>query len=279
MPRNKDHAHNCPAKLGTAILLSYLDLKNEFSPFDEKEPSLEHYQSNPEFQKLNYRTWYTFASKLIHNARLLIPNDLHYQKVREANKISDTASELRSEPMTPNRAGPPKKQATPGKTPTRLSVSRVIPPHTIGIPKTQPSDLNDIFVVQYDNPEVLFVRIDIDGDVTDASAHKIEFSAGGMCLTYSSRIPQIMLDSSLMFAGMADDYVFKNLFEAEISKRKQQHPEIASNGMFELRKSVRLPYPVEQKFYNSSYQKMDMYKIYINGDGAAFTFFWLKKIN
>ena len=134
-------------------------------------------------------------------------------------------------------------------------------------------------MVKYENPEVLFVRIEVDGDVTDASAHKIEFTAGGMCLTYSSCVPRRMLDSSLMFPNMANDYVYKNLYEAEILRRRKQNPGLFADGMFELRKFLDLPYPVEQKFYNASYQEMKNYKIYITDGGAACTFFWLKRIN
>ena len=133
MPRNQDHPGNCSAALGTAIILSFLSLDNNFSPFDKREPSIEHYNSNPEFLKLPFRTWEVYARKLIDHARLLIPNDPHYQKIRESNQEGGTSLKIREsnrrkdtfasvhapEPMSSNRATPSKNQASSGRSPSQ----------------------------------------------------------------------------------------------------------------------------------------------------------------
>ena len=269
-PRNKDHPGNCSAALGKAILLSYLDLNNNFSAFDKNEPSREHYNSKEEFKVLPFNVWWQFANQIIKHARLLIPNDPYYSKLEEL--LKDKAPTI---PPSTNT-----KQPAVVATQTMARRSRTTPirkasksmPRSINVPKYEPPPFNKIFVAMYEDKRI-FVRVDLDGDVKDTSAHKIEISSCGKTLSYSSRVPNLILDVDALLPDADDSYLFKNLLKTEIAKRKEKLKSMSDR--FELRKSVKLPFPVQQAYFDVKGNEMDTYDIVLTKDGACFARFLL----
>ena len=269
-PRNKDHPGNCSAALGKAILLSYLDLNSDFSPFDKDEPSREHYESNEEFKELPFNVWWQFAQQLIQHARLLIPNDPHYSKLREL--VKDNTPKMSPPINTKQKA----VVATPTKAKRyRTTTIRKSMPRSISVPKFKPATHDDIFVALYEDKRI-FVLVDLDGDVKDPSAHKIEISSCGIKLSYSSRVPNLMLDANALLPDVDDSFLFKNLLKTEIAKRKEKLK--ALSDRFELRKSVKLPFPVEQAYFDIDGKEIDTYDIVVTEDGACFARFLLHPI-
>lgn len=280
-PRTKDHPGNCSAAIGTAILCSYLDLKNDFSPFNKNEPSREHYESNEKFKELSFDVWWQFASQLILHARLVIPNDPHYSKLQELVKenaptmplptnTGQTAVVATPAVATPNKA---RRSRTTPKTPNRKTAKSM--PKSISVAKFQSVSIDDIFLAVYEDKRI-FVRVDLDGDVRDPSAHKIEISPCGTMLSYSSRVPNLMLDANALLPDADDSYLFKNLLKTEIAKRKETLK--AMSDHFELRKSANLPYPVVQAYFGPDGNELVTYEIVLTKGGACFARFMLHPI-
>ena len=275
-PRTKDHPGNCSAALGTAILCSYLDLNNNFSPFNKNEPSREHYESNEKFKELPFDVWWQFASQLILHARLVIPNDPHYSKLQELVKENAPAMPLPTAVVatpavaTPNKA---RRSRTTPKTPNRKTAKSM--PKSISVAKFESVSIDDIFLAVYEDKRI-FVRVDLDGDVRDPSAHKIEISPCGTMLSYSSRVPNLMLDANALLPDADDSYLFKNLLKTKIAKRKETLK--AMSDRFELRKSAKLPYPVVQAYFGPDGKELVAYEIVLTKGGACFARFMLHPI-
>ena len=140
------------------------------------------------------------------------------------------------------------------------------------MPKYEPPPFNKIFVAMYEDKRI-FVRVDLDGDVKDTSAHKIEISSCGKTLSYSSRVPNLILDVDALLPDADDSYLFKNLLKTKIAKRKEKLKSMSDR--FELRKSVKLPFPVQQAYFDVKGNEMDTYDIVLTKDGACFARFLL----
>lgn len=277
-PRIKDHPGNCSAEIGKAILLSYLELNNNFSPFDNKEPSREHYKSDGKFKALPFAVWWQFANQIIKHARLLIPNDPHYSKLRELKEDSTPTMPLPTETKQTAVVGTPtkgKQTEAKRRSTTQIRKKAKSMPRSISVPKFEPVTLDDIFVALYDDKRI-FVLVDLDGDVRDPSAHRIQISSCGIKLSYSSRIPNLMLDVNALLPDANDSYLFKNLLKTEIAKRKEKLK--AMPDRFELRKSVKLPFPVQQAYFDTNGNELDTYDIVPTEDGACFARFMLHPI-
>ena len=280
-PRTKDHPGNCSAALGTAILCSYLDLKNNFSPFNKNEPSREHYESNEKFKELSFDVWWQFASQLILHARLVIPNDPHYSKLQELVKenaptmplptnTGQTAVVATPAVATPNKS---RRSRTTPKTPNRKTAKSM--PKSISVAKFKLVSIDDIFLAVYKDKRI-FVRVNLDRDVRDPSAHKIKISPCGTMLSHSSRVPNLMLDANALLPNADDSYLFKNLLKTEIAKRKETLK--AMSDRFELRKSAKLPYPVVQAYFGPDGMELVAYEIVLTKGGACFARFMLHPI-
>ena len=273
--RNWDKKSAIPAEIGSAILTSFLD-DNSFSPFDPNEPSREHYQSQELFQTISFDVWRSTAIHLKENAKLINTKEPYY------NIQSKFVNRNRA-PQNPNNtsltgSSPKKKSGT--------AMPRSKPSHKKGAAQKNPSKHNqlgctiggidDIFWVQYPKREI-FMRIDIDGDILDSNAHRIEFSDCGTIITYSSRIPAMMLDASEMLSECSDNDAFKYLLEAEIDKRKKSLLKHDANEhpIFQVRKSAKLPYPVKKMFHDRNYKELKTYVVEGNCKGALYTCFWL----
>ena len=120
------------------------------------------------------------------------------------------------------------------------------------------------------------MQIDLDGDILDPSAHRIEFSTCGTVVTYSSRIPEMMLDASKILTNVREKDAFKYLLNVEVKKRKEKLQTNEDGGpIFKVRKSVTLPYPVQKMFFDENYKEMETYKLMHSAEGCGYTFFWL----
>ena len=138
------------------------------------------------------------------------------------------------------------------------------------------SIFNEIFWVKYLQGEI-FMRIDFDGDVWDNSAHQVEFSDNGTVVTYKSRIPDMMLDENLniLMPDAAHSDWSRYMLSHGISQRVKELPSSEDGKHFEIRKSAKLPYPVQKKFFDKNYREMKEYRSIANAEGAAYVYFWL----
>ena len=66
------------------------------------------------------------------------------------------------------------------------------------------------------------------------------------------------------------------MLKTEIAKRKEKLK--ALSDRFELRKSVKLPFPVEQAYFDIDGKEIDTYDIVVTEDGACFARFLLHPI-
>ena len=284
--RVKDHPSNVPGNVGTAIILSFLDLDNSFSPFDKNEPSEAHYKSNSLFQKISFQNWFMVAKRLKKIACLLIPNDPHY--VQETANISpgspgspcslrslmsldsDSDEENNAVPVENNQVFTSPQRKTPKKPVPSAATTRMSNPACIVVPTAAKCSIDDIFWAMYPN-KAIFMRIDLVGDVFDVTAHKISISTCGTIVSYSSRIPEMMLDAKKILKNCHVTNAWLHLMDSEIQKRKEN----VAEDHFEIKKTARLPYPVQQKYYDENFAEADTYEITVTDDGAAYACFWL----
>ena len=134
---------------------------------------------------------------------------------------------------------------------------------------------DDIFWVQYPKREI-FMRIDLDGDILNNKAHRIEFSPCGTIVKYSSRIPEMMMDTSRIFPEFPDTNAFKYHLDVQMNERKKKLPwNPPGSPIFECQKSVKLPYPVQNKYFDRNFKEIPTYEIIVTPEGAAYTYFWL----
>ena len=300
--RTKDHPANVPAAIGSAIILSYLDLSNKFSPFDPQEPTREHWESNRVFQQCKYPIWKAVAKRLKQNACDIIRSDPHHSTLKIAQSKDTSQSGLSTSNIKAKEAPlPAKSTIQASKAAAQPSNMVVSPPLSSQKRKAvmlspskvknnkhpsektskskEPSmvvdEFDEIFWVEYPNGEI-FMQIDLDGDVLDPTAHRIEFSSCGMIVTYSSRIPEMMLDASQILTNCPANDAFGYLLNVEVNRRKQKLQTIKGGGpFFQARKSVTLPRPVHKMFFDDNYKEMETYKIIYSAEGCAYTFFWL----
>ena len=74
--RQKDHPGNVVAEVGAATLWNFLRYPlTGFNPFDENEPSVRHYNSNPIFAKVSFELWKAHASDLKRLVKIQFRND------------------------------------------------------------------------------------------------------------------------------------------------------------------------------------------------------------
>ena len=302
MARNQDHPANIAAKVGTAIVLSYIDPDNEFSPFGLEEPTREHWESNEVFQLCTYPVWQAIARNLKQNACDLIRGDPHYGKLKTAQSKDTSQSGLTKSNIKATMASLPTKStiqaskaaAQPSNMVTSPPMSAkkkkaVVLSHSKEKNNKQPNgktagvikssrvvdEFDKIFWFIYPKGEI-FMQIDLDGDVLDPTAHRIEFSDCGMEVTYSSRIPEMMLDASKILTDCDKSDTFFYLLNVEVKKRKEMLQTNEDGGpIFQVRKSARLPVPVQKMFFDQNRNEMKTYKVMHSVEGCAYTFFWL----
>ena len=302
MARNQDHPANIAAKVGTAIVLSYVDTDNKFSPFGLEEPTREHWKSNKVFQLCTYPVWQAIARNLKQNACNLIRGDPHYGKLKIAQskdtlqsgltksnteatmaslptKSTIQASKAAAQPSNMVTSPPmsAKKKKAVVLSPSKVKNSKHPNKKTVGGTKSNMvvDEFDEILWVEYPDREI-FMQIDLDGDILDPSAHRIEFSTCGTVVTYSSRIPEMMLDASKILTNVCEKDAFKYLLNVEVKKRKEKLQTNGDGGpIFQVRKSVTLPYPVQKMFFDENYKEMETYKLMHSAEGCGYTFFWL----
>lgn len=79
--RQQDHGSNVTSAIGNRTLKSFLTLDNQYSVFDEKEPSREHYDSLGIDPKVcPFDVWYLVACNLKACAKETIRSDPYYNK-------------------------------------------------------------------------------------------------------------------------------------------------------------------------------------------------------
>ena len=79
--RQQDHGSNVAATIGIRMLKNFLTLDNQYSVFNKKEPSREHYNSLGIDPKVcPFDVWYLVACNLKACAKETIRSDPHYNK-------------------------------------------------------------------------------------------------------------------------------------------------------------------------------------------------------
>ena len=86
----------------------------------------------------------------------------------------------------------------------------------------------------------------------------------------------MMLNAETILPGISQTNVFKYQLGLEIGKRR----DALGLGLFrtpqyQVRKTLALPYPVQNKYFDKDYKEMETYHITLTEQGAAFTIFWL----
>ena len=302
MVRNQDHPANLKAEIGSVTILSYLDPNNKFCPFNPQEPTREHWKSNEVFQKCSYAIWEALARNLKQNACDILNGDPHNRRLKIAqlkgtsqsglstSNVNATVASLptKSTIQTPKAAAQPsnmvtsppmsaKKKKAVVLSPSKVKNSKHPNEKTVGGTKSNMvvDEFDEILWVEYPDREI-FMQIDLDGDILDPAAHRIEFSTCGTVVTYSSRIPEMMLDASKILTNVREKDAFKYLLNVEVKKRKEKLQTNEDGGpIFQVRKSVTLPYPVQKMFFDENYKEMETYKLMHSAEGCGYTFFWL----
>ena len=161
--------------------------------------------------------------------------------------------------------------------PSKVKKTKNLGIHALECKKSARSadEFDEIVWVEYPNGEI-FMQIDLDGDVLDPTAHRIEFSPDGKTITYSSRIPEMMLNASQILPNCPETDAFKYLLSFEVNNRKEKLKKIEPEGpFFQVRKSVELPRPMKKCFFDENYKELETYKITHSSEGCGYTFFWL----
>lgn len=307
--RQKDHPGNIPASVGKEILFDFIDYEGTgFNPYDLKNlGSRQHYKSKDTYHsEVKYENFRALATKLAVNARAIRKKGSHdlfknrgvatgplvsviaQSSLKAAPSLSLKSMDYFDPRYSAAGAGQRKMQRnsqnvtkrTSGQVKSSAKSPTKSKGNEIALASSASSNEGPL-MCQYPDGRI-FLQFDFDGDVQDLSANEIKFSPCGCHVYHYSRVPTLVKNSGAMLnLPFHQGSVAMDPFQMLIQKKIQDNNSVTVEDErgFELRSTVKLPYPCRSEYYDNVGNKINTYWVSGNSHGYVFAFFWLTPLN
>jgi hypothetical protein len=257
-----------PAKIGRMIFKDFVKEDSKFSPFNEDSYlSKEFYNSNKQYQKMNFGSFMDNAKRIAEIAKQQMPAHERKATGKKERVLRDPLREMTTPEVKAGEAArlfkePPLQQSA---SPNQTSSNRI------------PS-IRDTIVAPYPNDEMAIVLFELDGDI-QGDAFELQFANDGTQIALFSRVPKELKSAELLLGGMRDRKQGQNadcmLLDQVIKERLKGGREDDAGNLWELREVVNLPFKCKLRLYNKYKDEMDTYLLRKNDNGYAWGYFWV----